>query len=60
MQLQDEVTETIDAVEDIRYRILLRLRYLCGMTWEKIAEMMHADLRTVYRWHEHALNVVEV
>ena len=55
IQLKREIWDAIDAVEDVRYRTVLELYYRAGYTWEKIAEMMHYDLRYVYRLHGRAL-----
>lgn len=60
MVLQDEVSAVINAVDDIRLCVLLRLRYVSCLTWDRVAAVMHADVRTVYRWHELALDAVEI
>ena len=71
-QLEKEVTEDIDRlvdmksgirgaierVENDKYRLLLEYRYLCGYTWEKIAEKMALELRWVYRIHGAALQKI--
>ena len=73
-QLEKEVTEDIDRlvdmksgirgaierVENDKYRLLLEYRYLCGNTWEQIAEKMRIDLRWVYRMHGRALQEITI
>lgn len=54
------VNEAIDAVEDVRYRRVLELRYRNYYTWEKIAEEMDYDARWVRRLHADALGHVVV
>lgn len=54
-----EITQLIDRVPDSVYKLLLEKRYLCFMTWERIA----ADMNWTYRWtlsvHGKALCEVE-
>jgi len=49
------VVDAIEAVDDARYRELLSHRYVGLYTWEWIAETMHADRATIWRWHGAAL-----
>lgn len=53
--LKWRIWETIDAVEDMRYRTVLELYYRAGYTWEQIAEKLHYDIRYVYKLHGKAL-----
>lgn len=55
IQLKWQIWEAIDAVEDVRYRTVLELYYRAGMNWEQVAEVMHYDLRYVYKLHGKAL-----
>lgn len=59
-QTQAEVRAAIDTVEDVRLRALLEYRYLCYMTWPRVAEMMGYELRTVTRLHGKALRAVRL
>lgn len=54
------VNEAIDAVDDLRYRQVLEMRYRNYMGWEKIAEAMEYDPRHVQRLHGEALLCVVV
>ena len=59
-QVKRLVNEAIDAVEEMRYRRVLELRYRNYMSWEKIAEEMHYDPRWVQELHGRALLLVKV
>ena len=60
VDLREEIREVISAVKDPDERIVLRERYILGRTWEQIGTDMHADERTVRRWHTKALQHVRV
>lgn len=45
----------IDALPDGRQRLLLRLRYIDGRTWEQIAVRMGYSFRQILRMHGTAL-----
>ncbi len=59
-EVKCEIIKAIYSVDNSTYRTLLIMRYLSFMTWERIAEEMHMDLRNVYRVHERAVDVVEI
>lgn len=50
-----ELREFINAVPDKDERLLLRLRYIEFMRWEKIAEQMGYSTQWVYNLHSKAL-----
>lgn len=50
----------IDALPDGRQRLLLRLRYIDGRTWEQIAVRMALDYRWVLRLHGRALEQLAI
>ena len=52
--------EAIRAVSDPRWAEVLELYYIDGYTWEKIAEIVCKDVRTVHRWHGEGLLMVKV
>ena len=54
-RVKREVIEAIDAVEDMRLRRVLELRYRSYMSWEAIAGELGYDIRWVYRLHGRAL-----
>lgn len=55
VDLKREMATLIERVNDPSQRLLLEMRYLCGNTWEDIAQKMGYDLRWVYRLHGKAL-----
>lgn len=57
--VKTEIALAIFKVSDSRYRTLLELYYLKKLTWEKVAEEMHIDVRHIYRLHGEALKEVE-
>lgn len=54
-----EITRAIEAVEDGRKRRVLKLRYLDGYGWRRVARTMHYSEEHVYRLHREALREVE-
>ena len=59
-QTQAEVRAAIGTVEDVRLRTLLEWRYLCYMTWPRIADEMGYEVRSVTRLHGKALMAVRL
>ena len=58
--LHREIAAVIDRVPDARYVELLTRRYICGQTWEQIAEGMSYNSRWVRRLHGKALYAVSL
>ena len=58
VRLRREIEDVIAAVPDGRLRMLLRYRYIDGMTWERIAVNMCMDARCIRRPHGRALSVL--
>lgn len=46
-------------MEDKRFSELLRLKYICGKTWEEIGEITHYDESTMRKLHGAALKAFE-
>lgn len=55
-----QIEAAIDALPDGRQRLLLRLRYIDGRTWEQIAVRMALDYRWVLRLHGRALEQLAI
>ena len=55
VHLMGEITTSIDAMENATERALLRLRYICGYTWERIAVELGYSWRQVHYIHGKAL-----
>lgn len=60
VDLKREIVTVIKAIENPEYQTLLEKRYLCFLTWEKIAVDMGYDLRWLYRIHKRALDEIRV
>ena len=60
LKLKREIMCVIDAVDDLEYRTLLELRYLCFKTWEHIAMEMNFSVRRIYVIHKMAVKKVVV
>ena len=55
VELKKEIRTVITTVEDTDERMVLKYRYVHNYTWEQIGNELHADARTVRRWHGKAL-----
>lgn len=58
VELKKEIMATIHAVADVELQTLLEKRYLCFLSWEKIAVEMHYSIQHIYRMHDEALSCV--
>ena len=59
IDIMNEVTDTINEVENVDYQTLLEKRYIGFKTWEVIADEMHFSARWVLTMHGRALWEVE-
>ena len=55
-----EIVAVIDSVQDDTLRLLLRLRYIDGLTWERIAERMRYCEMQIWRLHGDALSAIKM
>lgn len=60
VRVRAEIVAVIDSVKDDTLRLLLRLRYIDGLTWERIAERMSYSWRQTVRKHGDALTAVKL
>ena len=60
IDLKKEIREVINGVQNMRDMLLLRYRYSEFLTWEQIAEKMNYSLRQVYRFHDEAIEEIEI
>ena len=58
--LRESIEKSIDAVPDITFRLLLKYRYIHGMTWEEIAVKMGYNYRWILRLHGRALTQLAI
>ena len=57
-EFKGDIEKSIHTVEDDTLRVLLRYRYINGLTWEAIAVRMHYSWRQIIRLHGIALDVI--
>lgn len=57
VDLKREIMNTIKSIENTEYQTLLEKRYLCFLTWEKIAVDMCYTIHHLYKMHNAALEV---
>ena len=55
ISLREEINEQIDLLDSSEEQMLLRYRYIDGLTWDEIERMMNVSERTVFRIHGNAL-----
>ena len=58
VELKDQIREVIGQVEDDNLRMVLAFKYLEGMSFEEIGDVLHANKSTVYRWHKQAVGKI--
>ena len=58
LELKEKIMATIQSVADVELQTLLEKRYLCFLSWEKIAVEMHYSIQHIYRMHDTALSCV--
>lgn len=59
-EVKEDIEKTLHTVEDDTLRVLLRYRYINGLTWEEIAVTMNYDYRWILRLHGKALNELTI
>lgn len=58
-RLRGEISLAIDAVPDEKLRTLLRWRYICGASWERVAVEMNYTYRRITQLHGVALKAFQ-
>ena len=58
VELRKQIEEVIGQVENEELRMVLVYRYLEGMTWEDIGDLLHAGRSSVIRWHQKAIDQI--
>ena len=58
--LKEQIKDAIASVKNIDEQLVLQYRYINAMTWEAIGAALHADERTIRRWHGRALLHMEM
>ncbi|MDD3404642.1 MAG: hypothetical protein PHQ72_15020 [Hespellia sp.] len=60
VDLKKEIMDVIKAVVNPEHQTLLEKRYLCFLSWEKIAVDMSYDLRYTHKLHIRALEECKI
>lgn len=58
VDIKRDVVSMINSVDNKDCQLLLEMRYLCFMSWERIAIEMQRSLRSIYRLHDKALEKI--
>ena len=56
--LKEEIMGVIGQVDSEELQMILIYRYLEGLTWEEIGDLIYADRSTVKRWHRKAIEQI--
>ena len=59
-EVKENIEKALHTVEDDTLRVLLRYRYMNGLTWKKIAVNMHYTYQWVCKLHGQALRKLRV
>ncbi len=60
VNLKQEIVTAIKDITNLEYQTLLEKRYLCFLSWERIAVAMGYDLRYLHKLHSRALNECKI
>lgn len=58
--IKDEIISTIENLEDTELKSVLFFRYIDWLSWSEIAKEMFIAPTTVRRWHDKALNEINI
>ncbi len=58
MEKSREAESLIQRLPDQRFRAVLELRYLCGLTWNEVASKLHFTLRWTHELHNAAIEAL--
>lgn len=58
--LKTEIRQTIAKLKNADEQLVLRLKYLDHLTWPQVAHELKVDKSTVRRWHDAALEHLEL
>lgn len=59
VNLKREIMDVIKSVSSLEYQTILEKRYLCFISWERIAVELGYSIQHTYRLHDAALKEVE-
>jgi DNA-directed RNA polymerase specialized sigma subunit len=59
VQLKREIMDAIKSVSSLEYQTILEKRYLCFISWERIAVELGYSIQHTYRLHDAALKEID-
>ena len=59
IEKKKEIRDTINKIENVNEKLVLKYRYLMFLQWDEIYKKMHYSARQVHRIHDSALEKVE-
>ena len=59
VQLKREIMDVIKSVSSLEYQTILEKRYLCFISWERIAVELGYSIQHPYRLHDAALKEID-
>ena len=59
VQLKREIMDVIKSVSSLEYQTILEKRYLCFISWERIAGELGYSIQHTYRLHDAALKEID-
>lgn len=58
--LKKQIRDVINKLENVNEKLVLKYRYLMFFQWEEICDKMHYSPRQIHRFHDSALENIEV
>ena len=58
--VKNEIEETISNLDNEDYEKLLTYRYIDWLTWREIADILYVSRATLYRWHNDAIDKLQI
>lgn len=58
--LKKQIHDVINKLENVNEKLVLKYRYLMFFQWEEICDKMHYSPRQIHRFHDSALENIEV
>lgn len=59
-KVKSEIESAIAKLDNVDYQKILTYRYIDGLTWREIGESMYLSKSSVYRWHDDAVEKLEI
>ena len=60
VDLQEQIGGVIGQLESEEHQMILKYRYLEGLPWDEIGELLNISISTVKRWNQNALLMLKM